>query len=828
MVDIMKVHLAILLLLVWVLAVYCHDRPRAHPTHETKVSVDERSTTPNGSLPHQHRGIAASRKSGSVHRSPNWTLASSNDNGLKKFKQKMAKDSKLRNIYQARGEKYSTARLKSIKTRIRSKRSTPLDEWQNFLRTKEDTHTIDLTATVHDDTEVLPKTVRPSSALSHLTSRTTNSKITVDIPAETVHSTALADTGTENVERSHVGDIDETTNVIFFTETSLAGMASTSSRSNSGNWKFEERTSDSVTFSATPGSGILGDSGWWITGNVNFDRSRDTAEMTRETVFAKASVSEISGDSSQRIKAKNAEGDKTTRGTVFAKVSVSEISDDSSQRIKAKNADGDKTTRGTIFAKVSVHEISGVSGQQIKAKNVESMSAEKTTLGADGTLKGKLNRDFSESTLKTSLTVTSGTRRWTPRNHEHVNRRPSILAEATGETTFAEMPVSGISKISSWWNTKSGRVVPDLTTPTVVTGAPVSEIVLDNSSQRSVPNSLLDFSETKLNETTNSTTDANLTEADLIFIEDIYKGVIRMRTYATPITAGVGVTGNVLSLFVMTRKHNRENSTCFLMAVLSVVDLLANIALLPFQWIPTVIAPHLMTNTYCSISFYIISTLSASSIVVLTYMTAQRVTCVYRPLEAKAILSNIKRTRRTVFGLLLFVAVWVLPITFSMARKEPNGHNWDIMFCESKYRHGTLFKIYMAAETVLFSLVPFGIILGSNIAILVKMNAAAKKRARLQQTRTEMNASSRTTMLLLISFAFLILVAPIRVIYLVSMCVRRRATTAVTEAKLDLAIVIGYQFILLNNVVNFYLYILGGGKKFKSDLTSICTCGQKH
>jgi hypothetical protein len=494
---------------------------------------------------------------------------------------------------------------------------------------------------------------------------------------------------------------------------------------------------------------------------------------------------------------------------VFAKVSVSEISDDSSRQIKAKNADGDKTTRGTIFAKVSVHEISGVSGQQIKAKNAESRSAEKTTHGSDGTFKGKPNRDFTESTRKTSLTVTSGTRRWT--DHENIKRRPRVLAEVTSET-----PVSGIS---SWWNTKSGRDVPDVTTPTVVAGASVSEIVLDNSSQGSVPNStsFFDFSETKLNETTNSTTDINLTESDLIFIEDLYKGMMRMRTYATPITAGIGV---------MTRKHNRENSTCFLMAVLSVVDLLANVALLPLQWLPTAMAPHLMTSTYCGISSYIINTLSVSSIVVLTYMTAQRVNCVYCPLEARAILSNIKRTRRTVIGLLLFVVVWVIPLTFTMVRKEPTGHNWDIRFCTSKYQHATIFKIYMAAEAVLFSLVPFGIILGSNIAILVKMNAAVKERARLQHTM-EKNESSRTKMLLLISFAFLILVAPLRVIYLVSISIRRVSTTPVTEAKLDLAIVIGFQLLFLNNSVNFYLYILGGGKKFKSDLKSLCTCGQK-
>jgi hypothetical protein len=710
MMDIMKV-IPILVLWVGLLAEYCHSRPLAGPPREMTVGghVGSNVVAPSGTSSHQ----------GTLKSGAGYTKRPTNTDGLKSnmvqtnstndditvisstdTNQKMVQGKRLREIRPGR----EMSALLSIIAQMREKRSSPLDDWQNLTRTRDNT---ELTDNPPDDKDILPRTIWTTSHMASPWTEIVEGTTTVRSPRET---------------SAHIV-LDETS------------LPETSSDLNVGNENVEGRVGD-------------------------------IAETIRDAIVPDTSVSWITSDSSQWRTGKNVE------------------------RIGHIVENPLKTAIAEVFR----------SGQAV--------GVDKKTEGRVGDVQG---------TTRDSI-------RWIPSNKD-IKGRPTPFTESTSET---EMHRSGIS---SRWKTKSGmtRGVPVVTTSiTVFTGASVSEIELDNASQRSFPNStsFIDFSEMKLNESTNSTMDFNLTEADLIFIEDLYSGVIGMRTYATPITAGVGVTGNVLSLLVMTRKHNRENSTCFLMAVLSVVDLLTNVALLPLQWLPTAMAPHLLTNTYCSIACLILNTLSTSSIVVLTYMTAQRVTCVYRPLEAKAILCNIKCTRRTVFGLLLFVAVWFLPMAFSMVKKEPTGHNWDTIFCESKYRHGMLFKIYMAAETVLFSLVPFGIILGSNIAILVKMNAAAKKRARLQQT-TETNESSRTTMLLLVSFAFLILVVPLRVICLVNMGVRRGPTTAVTKAKLDLAMAVGFQLLFFNNSVNFYLYIIGGGKKFKADLKSLCTCGQK-
>jgi hypothetical protein len=115
------------------------------------------------------------------------------------------------------------------------------------------------------------------------------------------------------------------------------------------------------------------------------------------------------------------------------------------------------------------------------------------------------------------------------------------------------------------------RDVPGLATQATF----VAGILLENPTRRGVPNStsLFDHSETAV-WSRNSTLGLNKTETDLAIGTYLNHVNHKVMPYTQPMVIALVVIGNVLSLIVMTWKHNRENTTCFLMAVLSVTDLL--------------------------------------------------------------------------------------------------------------------------------------------------------------------------------------------------------------------------------------------------------------
>jgi hypothetical protein len=114
-------------------------------------------------------------------------------------------------------------------------------------------------------------------------------------------------------------------------------------------------------------------------------------------------------------------------------------------------------------------------------------------------------------------------------------------------------------------------------------------------------------------------------------------------------------------------------------------------------------------------------------------MTSQRVICVLPSIQSKGNHGNIKRTRNIIIGLLSARLGWELPVAFAVERSDEVA-----IQCVSKYRRVMLMTLY--------TITPFVVILTCNIAILVKMQAAAKDRARLQQSREGKNEKYKTKM----------------------------------------------------------------------------------
>jgi hypothetical protein len=327
---------------------------------------------------------------------------------------------------------------------------------------------------------------------------------------------------------------------------------------------------------------------------------------------------------------------------------------------------------------------------------------------------------------------------------------------------------------------------------------PVSTVVplVENSSMCSIPN---------------STSHSCLTDSERIKIGQIYFALHIIILVGQPLILIMGFVGNTLSFLAMTRKWNRSNSTCILIACLSVVDSL--VLLLVFVgYLPKT---GMLSYDYCKAS-YLFQVFSLSSTWILTFMTTQRVIVLYRPMQRNAITEDIKLTGKIVVGIVVGALIWSMPIPVVIESIKPFVDKLVIL-CVSRFQINLYYRIYSAFGSVISSWLPFVMILGCNIAIVVKIRDIAKEQARLRLPIQ--NERSTNKMLLFVSFAFLILVAPSRVTSLLNNFLKFESP--VDKAIMDLITSISYNMLFMNHATNFFLYIAGGGKKFKSDLRSV-------
>jgi hypothetical protein len=125
------------------------------------------------------------------------------------------------------------------------------------------------------------------------------------------------------------------------------------------------------------------------------------------------------------------------------------------------------------------------------------------------------------------------------------------------------------------------------------------------------------------------------------------------------------------------------------------------------------------------------------------------------------------------------------------------------------------------------TLIPFSLVFVANILILRGVHIAAYQRRNLGETKKTGDAENKnlTRMLLLVSFAFLICCAPY-MLYEVTFLI-----PAINSIYIDTDIywllregVIMWttgMITQMNHAVNFYLYVLGGGKKFQTDAKNV-------
>ena len=124
------------------------------------------------------------------------------------------------------------------------------------------------------------------------------------------------------------------------------------------------------------------------------------------------------------------------------------------------------------------------------------------------------------------------------------------------------------------------------------------------------------------------------------------------------------------------------------------------------------------------------------------------------------------------------------------------------------------------------TLLPFTLIISSNVIIIVTVREASKKRADLARRTVSTETANLSRMTVAVSAAFLVTSAPYR---LFTMSLQIPEVLAVFEnfektCSFMLYSVFTcslYTLYLMNFCLNFFMYYLGGGRKYRNDLKEL-------
>jgi hypothetical protein len=136
---------------------------------------------------------------------------------------------------------------------------------------------------------------------------------------------------------------------------------------------------------------------------------------------------------------------------------------------------------------------------------------------------------------------------------------------------------------------------------------------------------------------------------------------------------------------------------------------------------------------------------------------------------------------------------------------------------------GVFFDIY---ELIMGAVLPFSLIAGGNAAIIISVRRAANQRkemsaADMTSQKSRLQERSITKMLLFVSFAFLICQFPYRVYHTMfeipGVMTMYDKNSYYWNTRSLLQKIVFTELFMASFAINFYLYFLGGGQKFRQD-----------
>ena len=324
-----------------------------------------------------------------------------------------------------------------------------------------------------------------------------------------------------------------------------------------------------------------------------------------------------------------------------------------------------------------------------------------------------------------------------------------------------------------------------------------------------------------------TTPDTFMKKVELLII---YRIAEYIAIYWLPILIPIGLVGNTLSFLVMMKRNNRKMSTCIYMAALSVNDNLMMCSALHY-WLMSVMKITEWELNGCGIASFIGFIAVQNSTFQVLAMTIDKYIAIKWPHKA-ATYSTPKRAKITVVILSFSVVLYNIPHIFTT---KLTG---DI--CLGYAVEGVVTKVYSWFTFVINALIPFVSLIYMNYVIIKKVREShqmfganevnkqcecddrvvQKRQKTMKNTETQL-----TTMLLLVTTLFLILMIPTYIRFLYTAFTTR--DTPIKYASLMFFYHLSHKLFHTNNGINFFLYCISG-RKFRNDLKELLCCGKNN
>ncbi|XP_064636935.1 mu-type opioid receptor-like [Lineus longissimus] len=295
--------------------------------------------------------------------------------------------------------------------------------------------------------------------------------------------------------------------------------------------------------------------------------------------------------------------------------------------------------------------------------------------------------------------------------------------------------------------------------------------------------------------------------------------------YAWMFIVAFGLFGNVMSIMITMQKDNRRISTCNYMTALAMADSIVLVNEGIWRIFFHVWDSDFPTELDMQIIWYIGFSFAILSGFYLAEMTIDRLIVVRFPMAAPR-LCTTRRACTTIVVTCIVVCglnLYVL-FNFKYVHNEQTGHGTLLMTVADAPELETLGT---TAQLAIGTILPFLIIVSCNVWIFKVLHKASKKSSEMgvskenQKTR-EKETAHLSRMLLLVSIAYVLTSIPLRIYDVIIGIPEVLAPYRLDEEYWSLRYYCQY-FIVedvweMNFGINFYLYCIGGGKKFRNDV----------
>ena len=252
-----------------------------------------------------------------------------------------------------------------------------------------------------------------------------------------------------------------------------------------------------------------------------------------------------------------------------------------------------------------------------------------------------------------------------------------------------------------------------------------------------------------------STVSSNVTSVIRCDCQVEYIGYV----YVLPILCCIGVITNVLNLLVFTQKHFQGSTFCFLtaMAAMDLMSTLLGIPLGPTRcWMPEHNVPRYIRSFYQAyVLLPVVNAFITDSVWITTAVSVERYIFVAFPFRSR---SRCTEKYSRIFVLVIFVSalIMIFPYFFYKRISDTTKELETTDFGQSDN-----FRVYCWCRVLLLKLIPIAMISVLN-GLLIKATCRASRRRKdmlgpgSRQNKRQMDQLKMTTMLITISFVFLV------------------------------------------------------------------------